>query len=187
MRRLLDRFRRGGRRREGAEDGNGLFLFDAVSEALAAEKALGAEGYEVQLVAPPQHLRAGCDLAVAIAAFERPGAARVLEERGVAVRGWVDSLDGALELADLVTVVDFGEEFMVRAGNMKICVRRCDGVVVNTSGGGCPDIPYLNLRLVGSKLDEAPRPRELGFTLCGLMLDRAFLEARELSSREPGR
>jgi hypothetical protein len=151
---------------------------------LAAEQVLKAGGYEVELVAPPQHLRAGCDLSVAISSFERPGASRALDDANVDVRGWVDTLEGSLELADLVTTEDYGAELMVRAGNMKICVRKCDRVIVNTSGGGCPDIPYLNLQLVGRSLDDAPRPRDLGFTLCGLMLDRAFLEAQRLLEEE---
>ena len=162
------------------ERGRGLFLFDQVPEALAAEQVLVAGGYEVELVAPPQHLRAGCDLAVALSSFERPGASRLLQEYDVESRGWVDTVEGSLELADLVTTVDFGDELMVRAGNMKICVRKSDGVIVNTSGGGCPDIPHLNLQLVGMALSDAPRPRELGYTLCGLMLDRAFMEAHQM-------
>ena len=39
-------------------------------------------------------------------------------------------------------------------------------------------IPYLNLALVGKRVDEVPRPKDLGYTLCGLMLDRAYLEVR---------
>jgi hypothetical protein len=166
---------------ESAGDGHGLFLFDAVPEALAAEKVLAAGGYETHLVAPPQHLRAGCDLAVSVASFERPGAERALADAGVQVRGWVDTPAGSMALADLVTTVDYGEELMVRAGNMKICVRKSDGVIVNTSGGGCPDIPYLNLELVGRPIAQVPRPKELGFTLCGLMLDRAYVEALRLT------
>jgi len=83
--------------------------------------------------------------------------------------------------------VDFGEWLMVRAGNMKIVVEKATGVIVNTSGGGCPDIPYLNHALVGKRLDEVPRPKDLGYTLCGLMLDRAYQEARaQLDGAEGG-
>lgn len=162
----------------GAPDEQGLFLFDEVAEALRAERALRAAGYALALVAPPPALRAGCDLAIGLAPFERPGAERVLADAGVVVRGWADGPEGSLPLAHLVTAVDFGEFLMVRAGNMKITVRKADGLIVNTSGGGCPDIPHLNLSLVGRSIHDAPRPRELGFTLCGLMLDRAFEEAR---------
>jgi hypothetical protein len=161
-----------------APDADGLFLFDEVGEALRAERALRAAGYELRLVAPPPELRAGCDLAVALAPFERPGAERALIAAGVATRGWADGREGTKPLADLVGVVDFGEHLMIRAGNMKIAVEKATGRIVNTSGGGCPDIPYLNVALVGRTVFDAPRPRDLGFTLCGLMLDRAFEEAR---------
>ncbi|MBE0476037.1 MAG: DUF3343 domain-containing protein [Coriobacteriia bacterium] len=172
-----------------------MFLFEEVSQALKAEKTLLSEGYDVRLVAPPQHLRAGCDLAVAVESFEQPGARRALEGARVLVRGWADTLEGGLELAALVTTEDFGEWLMVRAGNMKASVEKATGRIVNTSGGGCPDIPYLNLRLVGRTLREAEAPKDLGYTLCALMLDRAvegcrrelLAEDREAHPAEDGR
>lgn len=168
----------------GAEEALGLFLFDAVNDALAAERVLDAAGYPVSLVAPPHHLRAGCDLAIALPRVEHLGAARALAEAGVHVREWVNDAEGTAQVCDLVTTVDFGEWLMVRAGNMKIVAEKATGMIVNTSGGGCPDIPYLNLALVGRRLDVVPRPKDLGFTLCGLMLDRAYLEARALIEGE---
>jgi hypothetical protein len=164
----------------GADDALGLFLFDAVNDALAAERVLRAEGYDLSLVAPPPELRAGCDLAVAMQRVEHVGAERVLQQAGIHVRGWVNDDAGTAEICSLVTTVDFGQWLMVRAGNMKITVEKATGTIVNTSGGGCPDIPYLNLALVGMPLSQAPRPKDLGFTLCGLMLDRAYLEAQAL-------
>ncbi|MEI3479685.1 MAG: hypothetical protein V8Q84_12080 [Bilophila sp.] len=38
---------------------------------------------------------------------------------------------------------------MVRAANMKITVERASGTIVNVSGGGCPDVPYLAALLTG--------------------------------------
>lgn len=160
----------------GSDEALGLFLFDAVNDALAAERALKAAGYDVSLVAPPPHLRTGCDLSIALPRVEHIGAERELTEAGVHIRDWVADAEGTAEVSDLVTTVDFGQWLMVRAGNMKIVVEKASGVIVNTSGGGCPDIPYLNLALVGKRLDEVPRPRDLGYTLCGLMLDRAYVE-----------
>lgn len=180
-------FRRGENKpTESARDGNGegealgLFLFDDVPAALAAERTLKAAGYEIALVAPPHHLRAGCDLSIALPRVESVGAERALLDADVRFREWVDDAEGTASVCDLVTTVDFGEWFMVRAGNMKIVVEKATGRIVNTSGGGCPDIPYLNLEIVGMALEDAPRPKELGYTLCGLMLDRAYLEARSL-------
>jgi len=170
-------FKRSRRREEVPAEALGIFLFDEVSSAIRAEKVLVAQGYDVLLVAPPHHLRAGCDLAVAVPRFEHVGAARLLEQAGVVVREWVDDTEGTSAITELITTVDFGEWLMVRAGNMKITVAKSSGLIVNTSGGGCPDIPYLNLELVGMRLTDAPRPKDLGYTLCGLMLDRAFTEA----------
>lgn len=161
----------------GAGEALGLLLFDDVNEALAAERVLAAAGYLIALVAPPPRLRAGCDLSVSLPRVEHVGAMRALADADVAVRAWADDAEGTMAVSDLVTTVDFGEWLMVRAGNMKIVVEKATGVIVNTSGGGCPDIPYLNLELVGLTLDGAPRPKELGHTLCGLMLDRAYVEA----------
>lgn len=160
----------------GVTEALGLFLFDDVNEAIAAERALKAAGYMVILVAPPHHLRAGCDLAVSVSRVEQVGAMRALAKADVAVRSWVDDAEGTTSVTDLVTTVDFDDWLMVRAGNMKIVVEKRTGIIVNTSGGGCPDIPYLNLELVGQRLTDVPRPKELGYTLCGLMLDRAYLE-----------
>lgn len=169
----------------GADEALGLFLFDAVNDALSAERTLKAAGYEVSLVAPPAHLRAGCDLSVALPRVEHIGAERELIDAGVPLREWVADAEGTAEVCDLVTSVDFGQWLMVRAGNMKIVVEKETGLIVNTSGGGCPDIPYLNLALVGKRVDEVPRPKDLGYTLCGLMLDRAYQEVRaQLDARE---
>lgn len=158
----------------------GLLTFDNVNDALAGERTLLAHNYDVSLVAPPQHLRTGCDLALAISNIEHIGAQRILETAGIMVRAWYDDTAGQYQPISLVTTEDLGEWTMVRAGNMKITYEKSSGLIVNTSGGGCPDIPYLNLELVGKSLADAPRPKELGYTLCGLMLDRAFCEARYL-------
>lgn len=80
----------------------------------------------------------------------------------------------------IVKVTNFKEATMVKAGNMKVTFNRNTGIILNISGGGCPDIPYLHAQLIDKKLIEAPRPREIGFTLCALMMDRALVECLEL-------
>ena len=164
----------------------GLFLFDEVPDALAAEQALKAAGYQVSLVSPPPELRAGCDLAVVLPRVEQVGAQRVLADSDVHVRDWVDDTERSSAVTDLVTTVDLGDWLMVRAGNMKIVVDKKTTEIVNTSGGGCPDIPYLNLHYVGKRLSDVERPKSVGFTLCGLMLDRAYLEACALLDNGAG-
>ena len=53
----------------------------------------------------------------------------------------------------------------------------------NISGGGCPDIPYLHAKMADRPLTELPRPRDVGRTLCALMLDRAFVQSLEIWSK----
>ena len=65
---------------------------------------------------------------------------------------------------------------MVRAANMKITIARDSRQIVNISGGGCPDVPFLAQAMIGQSLAEAPRPRDLGHTLCGYALELAYEE-----------
>jgi hypothetical protein len=168
------------RKKNTAFEASGLVLFTEVQQAMKAEKVLKKADYEVKLVAPPPELRAGCDLAVAVNLVEQPGIKRLLNEKSVDYTSISPLKTGTSEIIELVKVVDFGRWLMVKAGNMKLTFDRESGEIVNTSGGGCPDIPLLNAELVGKKLSEAPNPRNLGFTLCALMLSRAFEESLTL-------
>ncbi len=164
-------------------EGGGLVLFQEVSQAMAAEKILKAAGYTVRLVAPPAELRKGCDLAVEINLVEQPGIERLLKEKDLAYVSIDPIKIKTAPLLDIVKVTDFGEWIMVKAGNMKITYEKSSGVIVNVSGGGCPDIPYLHAELIDRRLDEAQRPKDLGYTLCALNLDRAFDECLTLHAR----
>jgi hypothetical protein len=77
-------------------------------------------------------------------------------------------------------VTDFDDWLMVKAANMKLTFEKQSGKIVNTSGGGCPDIPYLHAEVLDKRVDEVPRPTEIGYTLCALMLDRALEEGISL-------
>jgi len=169
------------RKQKTSFEGGGLVLFMAVQDAMQAEKVLKDAGYSVRLVAPPPQLRKGCDLAVEINLAEQPGIARTLDQNDVAYVS-IDPLKvGTSELLEIVKVTDFGQWIMVKAANMKLTFNKENGVIVNTSGGGCPDIPRLHIELIGKPLAEAPRPRDMGFTLCALMLDRALDESLTLN------
>ena len=163
-------------------EGGGLVLFDEVQHAMIAEKALKSAGYMVKLVAPPPELRKGCDLAVEINLIEQPGIERVLREKDMVYISIDPIKIKTAPLLDVVKVTDFVDWVMVKAGNMKITYEKSSGVIVNVSGGGCPDIPYLHAELLDKRLEEAPRPKDLGFTLCALNLDRAFDECLTLHS-----
>jgi len=38
---------------------------------------------------------------------------------------------------------------MVRAANMKLTIDKKTRMIVNISGGGCPDVPYLASQMIG--------------------------------------
>jgi hypothetical protein len=164
-------------------EGGGLVLFREVQHAVLTEKVLKSAGYAVRLVAPPPELRKGCDLAVAINLVEQPGIERLLKERDMAYISVDPVRLGTAPLLEVVKVTDFGDWIMAKAGNMKITYEKSSGIIVNVSGGGCPDIPYLHAELIDKRIDEAPQPKDIGFTLCALNLDRALEEALTLHLR----
>lgn len=158
-------------------DGGGLVLLPDVYAAMQGEKVLKNAGYAVALVAPPPALRRGCDLGLEINLVEQIGIERELQKAGVDYLSVQPMAEQSLRPLRLVKVTDFGDSIMVRAGNMKVAFDKKTGVILNTSGGGCPDVPYMHFQLVDRRLDEAPRPRDIGATLCALMLDRALEES----------
>ncbi|HOD35508.1 MAG TPA: DUF3343 domain-containing protein [Syntrophales bacterium] len=170
-----------GFRKKETFEGGGLILFNAVEEAIKGERLLKEAGIDAKLVAPPPILRRGCDLALEINLIEKVGVERILKDKKA---DYIDILPikGNGELLEVVKVTDFDSAVMVKAGNMKLTFDRESGVVLNVSGGGCPDVPYLHAELLGRKLSEAQRPREKGHTLCSLMLDRAFVESLDIWS-----
>ena len=161
-------------------EGGGLVLFMDVSDAMQAEKVLKKSDYYVRLVAPPPEMRRGCDLAIEINLVEQPGIERALTEKEVPYVTITPLKAATAEILEVVKVIDFGNWIMVKAANMKLTFDKNSGVIVNTSGGGCPDIPYMHFEMLDKKLDEAPRPKDIGFTLCSLMLDKALDESQTL-------
>ena len=132
------------------------------------------------MVAPPPDIRSGCDLAVEFNLIERTGVERTLRQHRIKPLDIVVADHVGLRPLELTKEVDFGDYLMVKAGNVKLTFEKETGRIVNISGGGCPDIPYLNVNLLDKQLTQAPRPREIGYTLCAYMLDKAFDRALTL-------
>jgi hypothetical protein len=65
---------------------------------------------------------------------------------------------------------------------MKLTVEKNTLKIVNISGGGCPDVPYVAEELVGKTLREAPSPKEIGHTLCAYALHMAYEELKKKCS-----
>ena len=162
------------REKKIAFQGDGIIIFHDVAQAIQAEKIMKKAGYEVRLIAPPPQYRLGCDLSLEIDLAGQAGIERLFKEKGAGYVGIFPMMQGTAELSDVIKVTDFGQWTMVRAGNMKLTFDKESGVIVNSSGGGCPDIPYLYAEMVDKPLNKAPRPKDLGVTLCAVMLDKAF-------------
>ena len=157
----------------------GLLVFNHTGEVIRAERLLHKAGLAVEVKGPPPELRTGCDMVVV---FEMVSQARVLDvlgREGLAPSQVVSAHDVLLEPVSLFQIKHLDDRWlMVRAANMKITLDTADGRIVNISGGGCPDVPWVAHRLCGLRLDEAPEPLSLGQTLCCYSLQKAFEELR---------
>lgn len=170
--------------RKGKQEGHrglvrsdkGILVFHHTSDVIRAESLLRETGIEVSVKGPPPDLRTGCDLVVQFPLAAQLRISLLLEGARIVPLELLPLQDLLLEPVSLFHVKDFGDYLMVRAANMKITVRKEDLRIVNISGGGCPDVPYLAESLVGKTLHEAPPPRSLGHTLCGYALQLAYEE-----------
>jgi hypothetical protein len=157
---------------------HGILIFHHTSEVIRAESLLRDEGIPVAVKGPPPEVRTGCDMAIEFPIVSELKVLRVLEQAGIEPLEVLPLQDLLLEPVSLYHVKDFGDWLMVRAANMKITIDKHDLRIVNISGGGCPDVPYLAEQLVGKTLTEAPEPRSMGNTLCGYALQLAYEELR---------
>ncbi|MDL1959884.1 MAG: DUF3343 domain-containing protein [Deltaproteobacteria bacterium] len=164
-------------KKEAFEKGKGLIILNEVSEAMQAEKMLKGLGYGVRGVAPPPEIRKGCDLAVEFNLIDQLGVERLLKRSGLSPLDIVALDTLSQKPLDITKEKDFGRYLMVTAANMKITVDKEKGTIVNISGGGCPDVPYLTVSLVGKKITEVENPRENGYSLCAYMLEKAYEKA----------
>ena len=168
------------RRKGGSAMEQGFLVFEQTGDVISAERLLRKQGFAVEVKAPPAALRKGCDMVVVCPIMAHLKIRALLEKEGLHPLDYVPVSDPLLEPVSLFQVTDFGKWFMVRAANMKVTVEKESGRIVNVSGGGCPDVPYLAGLLLGKSLDEADEPRLYGKTLCSYALQRAFEEAKRV-------
>ena len=172
-----------GRNKSDAEERKaelGFLVFQHTGEVIQAERGLQAAGFRVEVKGPPPELRTGCDMVLTFPLMKEHAVRRVLDELRLTPLNVVPVSATMLEPVSLFRVTDYGQWLMVQAANVKLTFERESGLIVNISGGGCPDVPYLAGLLVGRSLDEAEEPRLKGHTLCSYALQKAFLEARRL-------
>jgi hypothetical protein len=161
-----------------------LILLKSVSDAMKAERILKQEKYEAKLVAPPPEIRVGCDLSVEVNIIDSYGASTALNTRGIRPINILSLKNTQLQPSEIIKRVDFQDYLMIKAGHMKLTYNKKTGEIVNISGGGCPDIPYLALNMVGKRLGEIVNPELLGQTLCAFMLQKAYDTALQLYKSE---
>ena len=178
------------KKRGSAEQNNrfssekGFLVFQHTGEVIQAERCLQAAGFSVEVKGPPPNLRTGCDMVVLFPLLLEAAVCRTLEQEGLTPLKIVTVSEPLLEPVSLFRVKDYGSWFMVQAANVKITIERSSGNIVNVSGGGCPDVPYLASLLVGQSIALSEEPRLHGQTLCSYALQKAFLEARRIWLQE---
>jgi hypothetical protein len=163
--------------------GAGILVFAGTSEVIKAEKVLKANGWTIRVMGPPPEIQTGCDLVIEFPLVEKLRVLRTLEEAKSTPLQVVPVNSPLLQPVNLFQVKDFGDYLMVRAANMKLTIAKASRRIVNISGGGCPDVPYLAQEMVGRTLESAPLPRDIGHTLCGYALQLAYEEMQRLCSR----
>lgn len=160
--------------------GRGILVFENTTEVIRAENILKVKGWNIKVMGPPPNIRTGCDLVIEFPLIEELSIIRALAGVQVKPLQVVPVNDELLEPVNLLHEKEFGKYLMIRAANMKITVDRDTNIIVNISGGGCPDVPYLAEQMVNMKLDEVQQPNEIGYTLCAYALQIAYDRMVEL-------
>ncbi len=157
----------------------GILVFENTSEVIRAENILKQNGWQIQVMGPPPEIRTGCDLVIEFPLIEKLKVIRLLESVGLKPLQIVPVSNPLLERVSIFFTKDFGRFLMVQAANMKLTIDKSSLKIVNISGGGCPDVPYLAKEMVGKRIHDAPAPRSLGHTLCGYALQLAYEETQK--------
>jgi len=156
----------------------GFLVFENTSEVIRAEKVIKSEGWEVRVMGPPPEIQTGCDLVIEFPLIEELKILKILQEAEVSPIKVVPVNHPLLQPLELFQIKDFGQYLMVRAANMKLTVEKETLKIVNISGGGCPDVPFLAQEMINTLLNKAPQPRDIGHTLCGYALQLAYEEMK---------
>lgn len=155
----------------------GILVFESTPEVIQAEMVLKKEGFKVRVMGPPPEIQTGCDMVLQIEIDNGLAVERLLRYNGIEPLQYIPMDNNSLlKPVDLFHLKDYGMYLMVRCANMKMTVDRETKEIVNVSGGGCPDVPYLAALMVGQNLKDAPQPIHNGATLCGYTLQMAYEE-----------
>ncbi len=163
----------------GYKEPKGILLYGTVQEVILVHKMLAGERFAVRLVAPPPEFRVGCDLAIEFDLIEQEALEVVLSQTGSAPSRMVSTREMLPDVLKQASFVEMDGYLMCKAGNMKITIDKNDHRIVNVSGGGCPDIPYVAQQLHNVRIGEARNPIDLGNSLCSFMLQLSFDALKE--------
>lgn len=158
----------------------GILVFQNTTEVIRAENILKTQGWKIKVMGPPPNIRSGCDLVIEFPLIEELSILRSLSKVNISPIQVVVVNEDLLEPVNLLHEKEFGKYLMIRAANMKITVDRDTKIIVNISGGGCPDVPYLAEKMVNKYLDEVQQPKDIGYTLCAYALQIAYDRMVEL-------
>jgi hypothetical protein len=173
---MLKSFRKDQSRHDTSSGESGFLVFESTTEVIQAEKALKKEGFNVRVMGPPPEIQSGCDMVLEVDLNKALEIERILRKNGLEPLQFIPVEGSLLKPVDIFQVKDYGQYLMVRAANMKMTVDRNTLQIVNISGGGCPDVPWLAELMIGRNLKDAPQPVENGATLCGYALQLALEE-----------
>ena len=157
----------------------GILLYGSVQEVILMNNLLVGRGFQVRLVAPPPEVRVGCDLAVEFDLIEQEAIETLLKLEGSIPQRIVSTKDMLPDILKRSSIVVIDGYLMCKAGNMKITIDRHEHRIVNVSGGGCPDIPYIAQQLYRTRLEEAKNPIDMGNSLCSFLLQISFDALKE--------
>ncbi|MFQ6085574.1 MAG: DUF3343 domain-containing protein [Candidatus Bathyarchaeia archaeon] len=156
-----------------------MIPFPIIKDAFRAEVLLKKAGFKVRLTAPPPELRTGCDIAAEIDPRYLVPIRRILETNDIEFHDVVYG-DRVIPFLELTKTFDLGEYVMVRHACMKITYEKATSKIVNISGGGCPDVPYVVTKMLGKTLEGTTHPQLIGTTICTYALGKAYEKALEI-------
>ncbi len=162
----------------------GILLFGSVQEVIQTHKMLETEGFQVRLVAPPPEVRLGCDLAIEFNLLEQEAIETIIKREQKDFYNIVSTKEMLPDILKRSLFVEMDGYLMCKSGNMKITISKKDHRIVNISGGGCPDIPYVAEQLYNVKIEAAKNPIDIGNSLCSYMLQISFDALKDKVGRE---
>ena len=155
----------------------GLLIFAHPTTVISVEELLKDEGYKIRVVSPPPSYRTGCDLSVEFPLDAEAEITALLNQVSLTPLDVVPITSKGMEPLQFVRSKEFsGDYLMIRAANMKMTVDKKDNRIVNISGGGCPDVPYMATEMIGKRLSHTPSPGEVGYSLCAYSLNTSYEE-----------